>query len=367
MKLIKAVKHITVVKLITSSILLFVCLNIYAADKTSFHKLQSKVTNILREQLDEEPGIALLIRKDDQVIFESSKGSATKNTKIQLNTGFRIGSISKPFTALAIMQLLERGQILLTDSVTQYVTELPKKWETITLHHLLSHRVSVSRDFFADQNLHLANNATNADVIKFLISDTLKVSTFSGKKGRYCNVCYVLLAETVERVSGKRFAEYMQQNIFIPSKMTDSYIIDNPSSLRSDIALNYAKTSRFFGIQQYNTGAMGQVSSLADLSRFIVALKGGKIVASKTLKDMTKVHADLGDDGFYGLGWIIGWGKQPFFSHGGSNDGYQSELFFHPKLNLEIVFLSNGGEKTYELQSQLMRTVISYFKSEEKL
>lgn len=325
--------------------------------------LVEKLNQILSTQEENKPGVSVLVKKDNHVIFKLSKGLANKrrNLSIDSNTGFRIGSISKSFTALAIMKLVEKKKLSLGDNVTQYLSELPADWKDITLEHLLAHRVFISDDFFSDSNLNLANLSTNQDVIKFITSNKVKVKALAFDKAIYCNSCYVLLAEVIAKVSGISFSDYLSENIFVPAKMKNSYIVEKGVTIKLSDALNYAKTESFFGISQYTTGAMAQVSSLEDLNHFIVALKQEQIISQTSLSLMTKVHSYAGDDGTFGLGWIIGWGDQPFYSHGGSQDGYQAELFFDPKHNLEIVILTNGGDKTYELQAKVMRAIISHY------
>lgn len=354
----------------TIQIFLFLFLNFisfisFANNESQNNKnsLVGKLNQILSMQDEDKPGVSVLVKKDDGVIFKLSKGLANKgkNLSINSNTGFRIGSISKPFTALAIMQLVEQEKLYLDDHVTKYIRELPTGWKDITIKHLLSHRVYISDDFFSDSNLNLANLSTNQDVIKFMCSNKIKVKAQAFESGIYCNSCYVLLAEVIAKVSGVSFSDYMSENIFVPANMKNSYIVEKGVTIKLGDALNYAKTESFFGINQYTTGAMAQVSSIEDLNNFIVALKEGQIINQKSLSLMTKVHSDGGDDGTFGLGWTIGWGDLPFYSHGGSQDGYQTELFFHPKHNLEIAILTNGGDETYKLQAKLMRTIITHY------
>lgn len=325
--------------------------------------LVDKLNQILLMQEEDKPGVSVLVKKDNEVVFKLSKGLANKkkNLKINSQTGFRIGSISKPFTALAIMMLVDQKQISLADKVTQYVQELPAGWQDITIAHLLSHRVYISDDFFSDSNLNLANSSTNHDVIKFISSNKIKVKPQAFDKAIYCNTCYVLLAEVIAKVSTVSFADYLSENIFVPANMMNSYIVEKGVTIKQSDALNYAKTDSFFGINQYTTGAMAQVSSIEDLSNFIVALKKGRIISKKSLSLMTQVHSDAGDDGTFGLGWMIGWGDEPFYSHGGSQDGYQTELFFDPKHALEVAILTNGGDETYKLQAKVMRAIITHY------
>ncbi len=331
--------------------------------QTNKKSLVDKLNLILSKQNEDRPGVSVLLKKNNEVIFKVSKGLANKakSLSISSNTGFRLGSISKPFTALAILTLVESESLSLDDDVTKFIPELPLKWKGITIRHLLSHRVFISDDFFSDSNIGLANLSTNQDVITFISANNSKVKALASDKAIYCNSCYVLLAQVIEKSSGISFSDYLRQKIFVPANMKNTYIIEQGVTMRPSDALNYAKTESFFGINQYTTGAMAQVSSIEDLNNFIVTLKEGKIINQELLRLMTQVHSDAGDDGTFGLGWMIGWGEEPFYSHGGSQDGYQTELFFHPMHDLEIAILTNGGDETYELQAQMMRAIITHY------
>ncbi|MFT5295477.1 MAG: D-alanyl-D-alanine carboxypeptidase [Colwellia sp.] len=325
--------------------------------------LVEKLNLIVLEQEEDQPGLSVIVKKGNEILFQKSKGLANKGKSISISssTGFRIGSISKPFTALAVMKLVEQKRLSLDESVIKYVPELPLDWKDITIKHLLSHRVYISDDFFSDSHLILANLSTNQDVVKFLSSKNIKVKALAFDKAIYCNSCFVLLAEVIAKVSRVSFSEYLRENIFIPASMKNTYIVEKGVTIKMGDALNYAKTESFFGIMQYTTGAMAQVSSIDDLNNFMIALREGRIISQKSLSLMTTVHSDAGDDGTFGLGWIIGWGEQSFYSHGGSQDSYQTELFFHSKNDLEIAILTNGGDKTYDLQAQIMRAIINHY------
>mgnify|MGYP005989264985 CR=1 FL=1 len=325
--------------------------------------LVDKLNLIFSKQKANQPGVSVLVKKNNKIIYQLNKGLANKdrNYPISSHTGFRIGSISKPFTALAIIKLVEQKKLSLDDFVTKYILELPSAWKDIKIKHLLSHRVYISDDFFSVSNLDSANLSTNQDVINFISSNKITVEPLAFDKAIYCNSCYVLLAEVIAKVSEVSFSEYLTENIFVPANMKSSYIAEKGVPLKPADALNYANTESFFGINQYTTGAMAQVSSIEDLNNFIVALKEGRVITKKSLILMTKVHSDAGDDVTFGLGWVIGWGDEPFYSHGRSQDGYQAELFFHPKHDLEVVILTNGGDETYELQSKMMRTIITHY------
>jgi len=324
--------------------------------------LQQELAKVVETQSANKPGIAVKVRYQGKELFSAVKGAASSTRSLSADTPFRIASISKPFTAIAIMQLWQQGKVKLDESVTAYIPKLASTWQSVTIEHLLSHRVSVSHDLFADKYLAKANQSTNQSLIEFVNQASNKIKLLPANKASYCNSCYVLLADVVASASGLPFSQYMKSNIFIPAGMLNSAIVDSEKAIPDDLALNYAKSTEFFGIQQYTTGAMAQVSSLNDLAHFVRALKAGNLVKHSTLQLMTRVHSELGDDGAYGYGWTIGWGDNPFFSHGGDQDGYRGELFFDPKYDVEVMILTNGGDDTFKLQRRIMLAVTKVFK-----
>ncbi|MCW8997810.1 MAG: beta-lactamase family protein, partial [Kangiellaceae bacterium] len=183
-----------------------------SSEGKSYRMLVASLQSTLLNQSGDNPGIGIILRHDDQVIFEAVKGMASKHKSITLNTGFRIGSLSKPFTALAIMQLDEMKKLKVNDSVVKYIRELNGSWQQVTIEDLLTHRVSLSQDLFEDNNLRLANKATNKELISFVNQKSNVPKLMAKGKAQYCNSCYVLLAEIVARVSKMSFAEYMKRN-----------------------------------------------------------------------------------------------------------------------------------------------------------
>jgi CubicO group peptidase (beta-lactamase class C family) len=293
---------------------------------------------------DDAPGLAVLVIKDGIVTYKNGKGSANKHTNQNINaaTGFRIASISKPFTALAIMQLYQQQQIDLGASILTFLPELPASWHAMTVHHLLSHQSGIP-----DHLNHFPVGGwleTNAEILNYFShNDTLRFTP--GSQVEYNNSGYTLLAEIVARVSGERFADYMQNHLFIPLGMNNSYIADEFSVDRDNDALNYAELRTIHNHDMRIYGGVGQVSSLDDMGLFINALLNGEIIDRQTFELMTQNHSpnfkpDLG----YGYGWALVPAVPGIFAHGGSLDGFKSNMELKTNLDIHLLFLSNGGD-----------------------
>lgn len=310
---------------------------------------------------NDEAGISLLVRKDGEVVYKKSKGLANKLTGQLINsqTGFRLASISKPFVALAIMQLYEQKKILLDDSILIYLGDLPLSWKPITIHQLLTHRSGIP-DFLND--LHLAEqykDISNQDVLDYFI-DHDKLEFKPGDQADYSNSGYLLLAEILERISGEKFEDYMLNNFFIASGMKNSYILDETSVSRVNDALNYADKNTLWGLHINTNGGDGQVASIDDMNVFIRDLLEGSIVSIETLGLMRKVYSKLAQ-GNYGYGWFKGARYEDSFTAGGSMDGFESVLILEPAIDLQYVGLSNGGQITSQHISNIYLLISGYY------
>jgi len=332
--------------------------------KTNFTGVQDTITNTIDTYLTanpapNEPGLSIIIKKDNIVVYQNNTGLANKqtNTAISSDTGFRLASVSKPFTALAVMQLYEQGLISMEDKLLDYIPELSSTWQAITVDHLLTHRSGIP-DFLNDIWSDKRNSGlTNQGLIQFF-AKTPKLEFTPGSKGDYSNTGYVLLAEIVARVSGLSFSEYMQQNIFTPIGMDNSYITNETTPLRVNDALNFADRDTYHGFKMYTYGSMAQVSSANDLNKFTLALKNHQVVSQQTLELMLEPHANLVNGGNYGYGFAI----SDSFEHSGLWDSFNTLLIFYPTRQIELIYLSNGGEITDKHMRNIQKLVRDFYK-----
>ncbi len=291
-------------------------------------------------QNDNSPGISILVLKDGEEIYRASKGMANFNsgTTISHKTGFRLASVSKPFTAIAIMQLIEKGELTLSDSVLDYIPELSPTWKAITIDNLLSHQSGINDIFNDSWNSSIINNLTMDGLIAYL-SNHPALEFPPGTKGDYSNTGYMLLATIIERKTGLRFSEYMARYVFEPANMNGSYINDEYQDIKHGDAINYADRYTYYGVTTYLKGSMAQVSSTDDFSHFFDALRKGKLVSNQTLSTMTSKHSWLGFVN-YGYGFIV---TDNSYSHSGQWDGFETELVIDKRRHLEWVILTNSG------------------------
>ena len=320
--------------------------------------LQESLDNFLETNYrDDEPGMAILVVDKGEVIYRRGKGAANLNTSNLINaqTGFRLASVSKPITALAVMQLYQEARLSLDDSILNYLPELSASWQEITLHHLLSHQSGIRDYERGDWEI----GQTNQDIVDYYTRhDALEFPPGTNKE--YSNPGYHLLAEIVERVSGQRFEDYVEQRIFDVLSMSDSYIADELSAIRVNDALNFAQFDTFFGIKNYINGANGAVSSLDDLQKLGLGILDHQLVTEQTLSLMLEHHTkNLFGVNHYGYGFGVTESATPEFFHSGRFDGFATYFYIDVANRRQIVFLGNGGDDTVN-HSYLYELIVGF-------
>jgi CubicO group peptidase (beta-lactamase class C family) len=294
----------------------------------------------------------VLFAERGRIIFEKSYGFADwkKKDSLTIESTFNLASASKPFTAVAILQLVEQGKINLTDPVEKYIPSFP--YTGIDIHQLLSHRSGLSKyDHFCDQPDSIwpdkHKSIHNADVIDIMAAILPQVAYSPNTHHYYSNTNYMLLAQIIENVSGSTYKDYLQTNIFDPCEMTNSvlYTRDNKDELINPVkgyTGNYTEC-----IDIYLNGAVGDkgiYSDINDMLKFDQALYDGKLLSDSSLILAFKEHNDQKNNGQnYGYGFRLAYdevkGKIPF--HTGWWKGFRTYFVRVPSKQQTIVVLSN--------------------------
>jgi CubicO group peptidase (beta-lactamase class C family) len=286
---------------------------------------------------------AVLVAKDGKPVFRRAYGLADRewNVANTPETRFRLGSITKQFTATAILQLAEQGKLSVDDPISKYYPAAPAAWAPITLKHLLTHTSGIPSytaipGFFAQ----LARLDKTPDEIIALTRD--KPLDFPpGSKYAYDNTGYVLLGYVVEKVSGQPYAAYLQDHIFTPLGMKDTgYDVSDTILPRRasgySVAGGKARNAAFLSMSlPYAAGSL--YSTVDDLLIWDQALHAGKAIKPAS------VAAMFTDYGFnYGFGQGLGpqnghmtWG------HGGGINGFATQLNRLPNDGLTVIVLGN--------------------------
>lgn len=290
------------------------------------------------------PGLAVLVMRNNNEVYRIVRGMA--NTQIDqaitYDTGFRIASVSKLFTALAIMQLYEKNALSLDTSITALLPELPSHWAEITVHHLLAHRSGIP-DYINDiSTARFSEEASSDEVMAFLVEGPA-LRFAPGSSARYSNSGYFLLAQIVVRVSGLSFADYMDSHIFSVANMTSSYIFDDREKFRSGDALSGANTHLLLGKLWLAPGASSQVSSLNDFVQFYQALIASRIVSLETWSLMNQAHSSGIFGRSYGYGLMLTDVTTKVTGHEGLLGGFVPALRMSESRGWYVVVLNNGA------------------------
>jgi len=293
-----------------------------------------------------QAGISVSVLKNGQLAYSGGRGMADipNGVFVTSHTGFRLASVSKSFTAIAVMQLVEKGEIKLSDSLLDYIPELPESWRKITIEHLLTHKsgiYDIINDWWPPTPL---NGLTSATLIPYLIQRPA-LEFEPGSACDYSNTGYMLLVNVIERKTGMSFSNYMQQNVFVPAGMTGSYITDENQPTKPADALNHGQTRTVFGLNIYLKGSMAQVSSVDDFANFFAALRNNTLISAQTKASVFTAQGRLrGYNIGYGYGFIV---EGDYIGHSGDWDGFQTEMGIIKSTGVEFAILTNSGSRTH--------------------
>lgn len=304
-------------------------------------------------QLERIPGISIAVAEGDELIVARGYGLADVELEVPATaeTVYRIGSITKQFTAAAILQLCDEGKLALDDSVTKYLPELSAplsgQGHQVNLHHLLSHTAGLAgfRTLGPDMLVRARQDLTPKEIIAIFRDEPLEFAP--GERFRYSNAGYFLLGACIEVVSGKSYADYLQEKIFDPLEMTatrygasDAIIKNRAEGYR--LVDGELKNDAFMSMTwPYSAGSL--VSTVVDLVQWQRALVNGRVMSDESWKRMTTpIKTADGRPQPYGYGLrlekIEG---RPAITHRGVTNGFSGNLSYLPDEDLTIVVLSN--------------------------
>ena len=298
----------------------------------------------------------VLFAEKGHILLEKSYGVSNLRTRkgdIQVDDVFQLSSVSKMFTAEAIMILKSRQLIDYDVDIKNYIPEFP--YDGITTRMLMTHRSGLSRyETLADSKWPDKKKPfTNDDMIDYYIKYKPD-SYFKPNNGfHYCNVNYALLASIVERVSGKSFVDFMREDVFDVIGMNDSYIYDMPTDTMVSLYLPNCVQGYYIGRRrprqaqnEYLNGVKGDkimFSNVEDMYRFKVAIDYGLLVPDSIQEEAFKPgspkYSKRKDN--YGFGWRISRKYPDCYYHYGWWKGYRSFFMFDKKTDRTLIVLTN--------------------------
>lgn len=297
----------------------------------------------------EVPGASLLVIKDGKAVVKRGYGYANLETHEAATpeTNYRLASVSKQFTAAAILLLAERGKLSLDDHVRHWLPELPAAHEQITIRQLLSHGgglIDYEDLMPADQTTQISD----ADVLRMLAAEPRSYFP-PGTAYRYSNGGYVLLGLIVERASGQSLPDFLAKNIFQPLGMDHTLLYVRGGPQVTHRAYGYSEENgHWIQTDQSPTSATrgdgGIYSSIDDMAKWDAALYDHRLLSDASRKlafsPQNKVTGETDVDS-YGFGWRI---HGDVLWHSGESMGFRNVIIRWPKQHLTVVLLSNRNE-----------------------
>lgn len=300
-------------------------------------------------------GGTVIVMKNDSVLLKKAYGLAdmewqTKNT---LDTKFVLASITKYFTAIAIMQLVDKNQLKLDDKLNKFFPTYPQG-DQVTVHMLLTHTAGLALDF---EELYLdATNVTKDSAIAIIQNKPYRFAP--GTNCKYSNIGYFLLAQIIEKASGQTYEAFLKQNIFDKAKMGDTGVCNNDSIIAKKAKVYYRNGTGYahnpYINWNLNTGHDGIYSTVDDLYKLDRALYGNTLLTENAKTKMrTQYNKKYPDNGFfdsYGYGILI----NPYYNHNhyllthsGGFFGTMTTFDSYPEDNIFIAVLSNNESESH--------------------
>jgi D-alanyl-D-alanine carboxypeptidase len=306
-------------------------------------------------------GLTLAIRQGARPAYIQGYGSANilAHVPAQAGTLYEIASLSKQFTAAAILQLAEQGKLQLDAPAVNYLPDLPAAAQTITVRQLLNHTSGVPRNDYLYVQLNRPQPYPPSTVLETYEQSFNALSFDPGTAWEYSNLGYFILGVIIESVSGQSYGDYLAQHVFSAAGLTTtSYCVQPPTGL----AQGYLTGGpQWTSVPSENLSlafaAGGLCSTAPDLLAWQQALAAGRVVSPAAYQAMiAPVTLPDGTQTFYGFGLKIGvYGGQPAIYHQGAITGFGSVLAYYPGDDLTVVLLTNTQAPTEQLDAAVSR------------
>jgi CubicO group peptidase (beta-lactamase class C family) len=297
------------------------------------------------------PGISVMVVRDHMVVYKKACGLADVEARVPntTNTNFRLASVTKQFTAMAILILMERGKLSLESRLVDFFPDFPAYGREITIRQLLNHTSGLP-DYAAlipaGQEQQLSDN----DVLRILKQPT-KGDFLPGSKFEYSNSGYVVLGLIAAKVSRKSFARFLEESIFQPLGMSSTVAYEPGISTVKNRAYGYTPSGKTFrrtdqSLTSATLGDGGIYSSVEDLYRWDQALNTTKLVGTKTLEQaFSPGNFGKGQTSNYGFGWFLDTvGGIRAASHGGTTVGFRNHIVRLPDEKFTVIVLMNRSD-----------------------
>lgn len=312
------------------------------------------------------PGYAAIVLKNNKMLWQKCIGLANLDKKIPITpkTNFRLASLSKQFTAMAILILVERRKMNLEDKLTEFFSDYPAYGNKVSVRQLLTHTAGIpDHEKQLYRTIRPGNEPTMIEALEVLKNRPAPLF-LPGSKYQYSDAGYVLLALIIEKVSGVSYREFLKQNIFTPLRMNGSDVLDQTKPKIKNRALGYKTLPknkfRLFDYDPLNyiVGDEGVYSSIEDMIKWSRAWNKEMLVSRESLAEaMTPARLVNGEFGKAGFSWLIGiYRGRRIIYQDGTWVGFRNIILKIPAQRLTVIILSNRTD----LDTERRRISLAY-------
>jgi D-alanyl-D-alanine carboxypeptidase len=324
------------------TLLCFVCVSARADNADDYVRAQMQARHI--------PGLTLAVVREGKLIKAQGYGVANMeaNAPASVESVFEIGSITKQFTAAAIMLLVEEGKVKLDDKISVYLADLhpPEAWNNVSVRNLLTHTSGI-KTYTGLPGFEFSKHLKKEEFVKALAGFPLDFPP--GEKYSYSNSGYNLLGFILEKASKRPYWEFMRERIFKPLEMNQTRDRDPVPVIKNRVAGYEWQNNRWENratdlTDVFSAGAI--VSNVLDLVKWDAALNGERLLKRASLDQIwTPMRLNNGTDYPYGLGWDVNVsGAHRIISHGGQTAGFSASIARYVDDRMTVIVLCNSGE-----------------------
>ena len=332
--------------------------------KGSLSKIAELTDQFLQSESKKGFSGAVMIFEDGKPIFQKGYGYTDVNQSIPIdeNTLFDMGSITKTFTATAILKLEELGKLTTEDLITKYFEGVPKEKQEITLHHLLTHSSGLQGVIGHDYDA-----ATTEDFLQKMWQSKLVFPIGEGYE--YSNVGYSLLGMIIEKVSNEEYDSFLQKNIFQPAGMENTGYTTKGTEMQkvahginqkgedwgNPKAKNWNGKSPFWHLKANG----GLLTTSHDMGKWCEAILENKILQPATWKKQMNGYVNEGEDTFYGYG-VVEFQKGKHYGHNGGNGIFRADWHFFPEKKSAFFVVSNSANvPLFQVSDDLLNIIMT--------
>ncbi|PJF28176.1 MAG: serine hydrolase [Phototrophicales bacterium] len=299
------------------------------------------------------PGMALAVHRGTETLLEAYRGWADLelSSPVNADTIFEIASVTKLFTAQAVLVLMERGQLMIDHPLADYMSGIPDAWRSVTIRHILAHQSGIPSYTDAPTYWSLAGKDKTFDEVIDLVRD-LPLRFQPGARYAYDNTGYYLLGRLIEKVSGNPYGTWLNQTIFEPLNMSQTRVNDYREVIRGRARGYRLESGELVNKPYYSTSntfsAGVLLSTVRDLLAWRDSLKDDRILSEKSRRLWWTLHPSAEGNERSGaftlaLGWfVVDSPLGQFYGHNGGIAGFASSLMIFPEADITAVLLCNA-------------------------